>query len=63
MMLDNYVRDFKALIDWIQLQEKLENTDAQNRWSLLTAVYIYVSEYLFLCVLTQHPPPSQKHIP
>ncbi|XP_055011570.1 S phase cyclin A-associated protein in the endoplasmic reticulum isoform X2 [Boleophthalmus pectinirostris] len=31
MMLDNYVRDFKALIDWIQLQEKLENTDAQNR--------------------------------
>lgn len=31
MMLDNYVRDFKALIDWIQLQEKLENTDAENR--------------------------------
>ncbi|KAF0041111.1 hypothetical protein F2P81_007009 [Scophthalmus maximus] len=31
MMLNNYVRDFKALIDWIQLQEKLENTDAQNR--------------------------------
>uniref|UniRef100_A0A673TX64 S-phase cyclin A associated protein in the ER n=1 Tax=Suricata suricatta TaxID=37032 RepID=A0A673TX64_SURSU len=31
MMLDNYVRDFKALIDWIQLQEKLENTDAQSR--------------------------------
>ncbi|XP_055078235.1 S phase cyclin A-associated protein in the endoplasmic reticulum [Periophthalmus magnuspinnatus] len=31
MMLDNYVRDFKALIDWIQLQEKLENTDSQNR--------------------------------
>lgn len=30
-MLDNYVRDFKALIDWIQLQEKLEKTDAQNR--------------------------------
>lgn len=35
MMLDNYVRDFKALIDWIQLQEKLEKTDAQNRWSFL----------------------------
>lgn len=35
MMLDNYVRDFKALIDWIQLQEKLEKTDAQNRWSVL----------------------------
>ncbi|XP_004553219.3 S phase cyclin A-associated protein in the endoplasmic reticulum isoform X3 [Maylandia zebra] len=31
MMLDNYVRDFKALIDWINLQEKLEKTDAQNR--------------------------------
>ncbi|XP_037249631.1 S phase cyclin A-associated protein in the endoplasmic reticulum isoform X1 [Falco rusticolus] len=31
MMLDNYVRDFKALIDWIQLQEKLEKADAQNR--------------------------------
>ncbi|KAM3870287.1 S phase cyclin A-associated protein in the endoplasmic reticulum [Diretmus argenteus] len=31
MMLDNYVRDFKALIDWIQLQEKLEKTDALNR--------------------------------
>ncbi|XP_043933400.1 S phase cyclin A-associated protein in the endoplasmic reticulum [Protopterus annectens] len=31
MMLDNYVRDFKALIDWIELQEKLEKTDAQNR--------------------------------
>ncbi|XP_077451667.1 S phase cyclin A-associated protein in the endoplasmic reticulum isoform X4 [Stigmatopora argus] len=31
MILDNYVRDFKALIDWIQLQEKLEKTDAQNR--------------------------------
>ncbi|XP_071355277.1 S phase cyclin A-associated protein in the endoplasmic reticulum isoform X4 [Trachinotus anak] len=31
MMLNNYVRDFKALIDWIQLQEKLEKTDAQNR--------------------------------
>ncbi|XP_072409053.1 S phase cyclin A-associated protein in the endoplasmic reticulum isoform X2 [Chiloscyllium punctatum] len=31
MMLDNYVRDFKALIDWLQLQEKLENTDARNR--------------------------------
>ncbi|XP_069564773.1 S phase cyclin A-associated protein in the endoplasmic reticulum isoform X2 [Brachyistius frenatus] len=31
MMLDNYVRDFKALIDWIQLQEKLEKTDVQNR--------------------------------
>lgn len=31
MMLDNYVRDFKALIDWIQLQEKLEKTDAQSR--------------------------------
>lgn len=31
MMLDNYVRDFKALIDWIHLQEKLENTDAENR--------------------------------
>ncbi|XP_038124669.1 S phase cyclin A-associated protein in the endoplasmic reticulum isoform X3 [Cyprinodon tularosa] len=31
MMLDNYVRDFKALIDWIHLQEKLEKTDAQNR--------------------------------
>uniref|UniRef100_A0A4W3HI30 S-phase cyclin A-associated protein in the ER n=1 Tax=Callorhinchus milii TaxID=7868 RepID=A0A4W3HI30_CALMI len=31
MMLDNYVRDFKALIDWLQLQEKLEKTDAQNR--------------------------------
>ncbi|KAG2470308.1 SCAPE protein, partial [Polypterus senegalus] len=34
MMLDNYVRDFKALIDWIQLQEKLEKTDAQNRLTL-----------------------------
>ncbi|EPY89367.1 hypothetical protein CB1_000113017 [Camelus ferus] len=33
MMLDNYVRDFKALIDWIQLQEKLEKTDAQSRGS------------------------------
>ncbi|ELK27600.1 S phase cyclin A-associated protein in the endoplasmic reticulum, partial [Myotis davidii] len=33
MMLDNYVRDFKALIDWIQLQEKLEKTDAQSRAS------------------------------
>lgn len=32
-MLNNYVRDFKALIDWIQLQEKLEKTDAQNRWA------------------------------
>uniref|UniRef100_U3K828 S-phase cyclin A associated protein in the ER n=1 Tax=Ficedula albicollis TaxID=59894 RepID=U3K828_FICAL len=31
MMLDNYVRDFKALIDWIQLQEKLEKADAQSR--------------------------------
>ncbi|XP_078286221.1 S phase cyclin A-associated protein in the endoplasmic reticulum isoform X1 [Rhinoraja longicauda] len=31
MMLDNYVRDFKALIDWLQLQERLEKTDAQNR--------------------------------
>ncbi|XP_078541362.1 S phase cyclin A-associated protein in the endoplasmic reticulum [Lissotriton helveticus] len=31
MMLDNYVRDFKALIDWIQLQEKLEKADGQNR--------------------------------
>nr|XP_033776687.1 S phase cyclin A-associated protein in the endoplasmic reticulum isoform X2 [Geotrypetes seraphini] len=31
MMLDNYVRDFKALIDWIQLQEKFEKTDAQSR--------------------------------
>ncbi|XP_006142656.1 S phase cyclin A-associated protein in the endoplasmic reticulum isoform X2 [Tupaia chinensis] len=31
MMLDNYVRDFKALIDWIQLQEKLEKSDAQSR--------------------------------
>ncbi|XP_053450599.1 S phase cyclin A-associated protein in the endoplasmic reticulum [Nycticebus coucang] len=31
MMLDNYVRDFKALIDWIQLQEKLEKTDAHSR--------------------------------
>ncbi|XP_056273772.1 S phase cyclin A-associated protein in the endoplasmic reticulum isoform X2 [Pseudoliparis swirei] len=31
MMLDNYVRDFKALIDWIQLQEKLEKTDARDR--------------------------------
>ncbi|KAK9516685.1 hypothetical protein VZT92_024603 [Zoarces viviparus] len=31
LMLDNYVRDFKALIDWIQLQEKLEKTDVQNR--------------------------------
>ncbi|CAH6869039.1 Scaper [Phodopus roborovskii] len=31
MMLDYYVRDFKALIDWIQLQEKLEKTDAQSR--------------------------------
>ncbi|KAM4747900.1 S phase cyclin A-associated protein in the endoplasmic reticulum isoform 2-T2 [Rhinophrynus dorsalis] len=31
MMLGNYVRDFKALIDWIQLQEKLEKTDAQSR--------------------------------
>uniref|UniRef100_A0A8C3J6A9 S-phase cyclin A associated protein in the ER n=1 Tax=Calidris pygmaea TaxID=425635 RepID=A0A8C3J6A9_9CHAR len=30
MMLDNYVRDFKALIDWIQLQEKLEKADAQS---------------------------------
>lgn len=38
MMLDNYVRDFKALIDWIQLQEKLEKTDAQNRWSLPSVV-------------------------
>uniref|UniRef100_A0AAQ4RNV5 S-phase cyclin A associated protein in the ER n=1 Tax=Gasterosteus aculeatus aculeatus TaxID=481459 RepID=A0AAQ4RNV5_GASAC len=36
MMLDNYVRDFKALIDWIQLQEKLEKTDAQNRSSLFS---------------------------
>ncbi|XP_059402736.1 S phase cyclin A-associated protein in the endoplasmic reticulum-like isoform X2 [Carassius carassius] len=36
MMLDNYVRDFKALIDWIQLQEKLEKTDAQNRPTSLT---------------------------
>jgi len=34
-MLDNYVRDFKALIDWIQLQEKLEKTDARDRWSSL----------------------------
>ncbi|XP_051012449.1 S phase cyclin A-associated protein in the endoplasmic reticulum isoform X2 [Acomys russatus] len=31
MMLDYYVRDFKALIDWIHLQEKLEKTDAQSR--------------------------------
>ncbi|KAG8440165.1 hypothetical protein GDO86_006098 [Hymenochirus boettgeri] len=31
MMLGNYVRDFKALIDWIQLQEKLEKTDALSR--------------------------------
>lgn len=54
MMLDNYVRDFKALIDWIQLQEKLENTDAQNRWSLLTDeilhlnVFFLMSECLYL---------------
>ncbi|KAH0509697.1 S phase cyclin A-associated protein in the endoplasmic reticulum [Microtus ochrogaster] len=34
MMLDYYVRDFKALIDWIQLQEKLEKTDAQSRCQL-----------------------------
>ncbi|XP_069480553.1 S phase cyclin A-associated protein in the endoplasmic reticulum isoform X2 [Ambystoma mexicanum] len=31
MMLDNYVRDFKALIDWILLQEKLEKADGQSR--------------------------------
>lgn len=31
MMLDNYVRDFRALTDWFQLQGKLEKADAQNR--------------------------------
>lgn len=46
MMLDNYVRDFKALIDWIQLQEKLENTDAQNRWSFPSAVLMCASQII-----------------
>uniref|UniRef100_UPI00358E2B04 S phase cyclin A-associated protein in the endoplasmic reticulum isoform X1 n=2 Tax=Myxine glutinosa TaxID=7769 RepID=UPI00358E2B04 len=31
MIFDNYVHDFKALIDWLQLQKKLENTDKHNR--------------------------------
>ncbi|CAN0266276.1 unnamed protein product [Lampetra fluviatilis] len=31
MMLDNYVRDFKSLIDWLHLQEKLEKTDVLDR--------------------------------
>ncbi|EMP27756.1 S phase cyclin A-associated protein in the endoplasmic reticulum [Chelonia mydas] len=39
MMLDNYVRDFKALIDWIQLQEKLEKADAQSR-SVRKVLYV-----------------------
>lgn len=44
MMLDNYVRDFKALIDWIQLQEKFEKTDAQNR----RVVLIFFPSYFFI---------------
>lgn len=40
MMLNNYVRDFKALIDWIQLQEKLEKTDAQNRRVFFVCFFI-----------------------
>ncbi|CAK8676515.1 unnamed protein product [Clavelina lepadiformis] len=31
LMLDNYHHDFQALIDWINLQERLENTDAHDR--------------------------------
>lgn len=42
-MLDNYVRDFKALIDWIQLQEKLEKTDAQNRWASSLVLDVFFS--------------------
>ena len=30
-MLDNYRHDFKALMNWIQLEEKLENTDLNDR--------------------------------
>jgi len=31
LMLDNYRHDFKALMNWIQLEEKLENTDLNDR--------------------------------
>jgi len=31
LMLDNYRHDFKALMNWIQLKEKLENTDLNDR--------------------------------
>lgn len=51
MMLDNYVRDFKALIDWIQLQEKLEKTDAQNRWSFFQ-LCAFLPNFCILCILT-----------
>lgn len=38
MMLDNY-EDFKALIDWIQLQEKLE--DRCSKQVMNSGLYIY----------------------
>lgn len=47
-MLDNYVRDFKALIDWIQLQEKLEKTDAQNRWSSVSTPHTFTLSLILI---------------
>lgn len=44
MMLDNYVRDFKALIDWIQLQEKLEDRCSKQ---VMILVFIFIATVRF----------------
>uniref|UniRef100_A0A8C7USE9 S-phase cyclin A-associated protein in the ER n=1 Tax=Oncorhynchus mykiss TaxID=8022 RepID=A0A8C7USE9_ONCMY len=58
MMLDNYVRDFKALIDWIQLQEKLEKTDAQNRGTSKCHLCSLALSFKHTRSINSGPPPT-----
>lgn len=65
MMLDNYVRDFKALIDWIQLQEKLEKTDAQNRciFSFFVLLPFFIACLLACLLALPHSHPHLQLLP
>ena len=44
LILDNYHHEFQALIDWINLQERLENTDIHDRYQLNKLLYLQLSE-------------------
>lgn len=46
-MLDNYRHEFQALIDWMNLQERLKSTDVQNRFCFWSFLHYILDDNIF----------------